>query len=161
MMGIGRTAKRTGSGDSLVQPLRKISPAPALSGVQHTLARLACLRKVHRCFALVKLLGASPLWFGVIPKPVIWAPAHCFRFLSAPPPLSSCPAPPAGSPHPQTCIILSVKSCWVMPIFPGRSPSQGLWIFNEETSGLLTVVITYRGRSADPVTQMHVTILYQ
>lgn len=90
MMGTGRTAKRMGSEDSLVQPLRKISPAPALSGEQRTLARLTWLRKVHRCFALVKLLGASPLWFGVIPKPVILAPAHCFRFLSAPPFLLSC-----------------------------------------------------------------------
>lgn len=58
MMDAGRIAKRTGFGGDLIEPLTKISmwrPAPALHREQHTLARLACLWKVHKCFAFVKL----------------------------------------------------------------------------------------------------------
>lgn len=44
-------------------------------------------------------------------------------------------------------------------MFPGRYPYQCFWVFNEEASCLLTVIITYLRRSADPVTQMNVTIL--
>lgn len=35
------------------------------------------------------------------------------------PHLSFFPNPAAGSPHSHTCIILSVKSCWVMSMSPG------------------------------------------
>lgn len=135
------------------------SPAPAFHREQHTGLGLRALQKFHKCFASVKLQSASPLWFGVIPKPVPLAPAHCFRFLpSASPFLLS--QTPCWLPTLTYLYSFRCEDCWVMSISPGRFPQQCFWVFNEEASCLLTVIMTYPRRSADPVTQMNSQYCY-